>query len=71
MTEKRIPVEQKEFKELFGFTKDYRATVGSLKKALDGLDDDMTIGVLFDSEMAYCNIHAVLVTDSLVRLVGD
>ena len=72
MSEKRITIEQTDFKDKFGFKEDYRATVGSLKKALDNFDDDLPIGVLYDSEFAYCDITEIFVgKDGLVRLVGD
>lgn len=72
MSEKRFEIKQKNFKNKFGFENDYRATVGSLKKALENFDDDLPIGVLYDSEMAYCDLHYVFLDDDgLVRLVGD
>lgn len=71
MSEKKIHIEQKNFKNKFGFEIDFRATVGSLKKALENFDDDLPIGVLYDSEMAYSDLHYVFVCDDLVRLVGD
>ena len=72
MNEKRFEIKQKNFKNKFGFENDYRATVGSLKKALENFDDDLPIGVLYDSEMAYCDLHYVFLDDDgLVRLVGD
>ena len=72
MTEKRIRIEHKDFKNQFGFERDYRATVGSLKKALENYDDELPIGVLYDSEFAYCDITEIFVgKDGLVRLVGD
>lgn len=58
MTDKKIcDVEQK--KQLGC----YRATVGSLKKALEKLDDDAPIGVRFDGGLAYTDINKVLLTD--------
>ncbi|MBP5423005.1 MAG: hypothetical protein J6Y78_11245 [Paludibacteraceae bacterium] len=72
MSEKRFKLQQKNFKNKFGLENDYRATVGSLKKALENFDDDLPIGVLYDSEMAYCDLHYVFLgDDGLVRLVGD
>lgn len=72
MTEQRIPIKQKNFKNKFGLKRDYRATVGTLKEALEGLDDDLPIGVLYDTEFAYCNINEVLIgKDGLIRLIGD
>ena len=72
MSEKRFHIKQENFKNRFGFENDYRATVGSLKKALENFDDGLPIGVLYDSEMAYSDLHYVFVgDDGLVRLVGD
>ena len=72
MTEKRFKINKKNFKNKFGFENDYRATVGSLKKILECFDDDLPIGVLYDSEMAYCDLHEVFIDDDdLVVLVGD
>ncbi len=72
MTEKRIWIEQKDFKGIFGLKRDYRATVGALKKALENFDDDLPIGILYDSEFAYCDIYEIFLgEDGLVRLVGD
>lgn len=72
MSKKRFEIKQKNFKNKFGFENDYRATVGSLKKALEFFDDDLPVGVLYDVEMAYCDLHYVFVgDDGLVRLVGD
>lgn len=71
MTEKRIRVKQTDFKDKFGFERDFRATVGSLKKALEEFDDDLPIGILYDSEFAYCDIHEIMCHEGLVRLVGD
>ena len=71
MSEKRIKVKQKNFKNLFGFERDYRATVGYLKEALEDFDDDLPIGILYDSEFAYCDIKEIMCRDGLVRLVGD
>lgn len=72
MSEKRFKIKQKNFKNKFRFENDYRATVGSLKKILEQFDDDLPIGVLYDTEMAYCDLHEVFVgDDGLVRLVGD
>lgn len=72
MSEKRFYIEQKNFKNKFGLESDFRATVGSLKKSLENFDDDLPIGVLYDSEMAYSDLYYVFVgDDSLVRLVGD
>lgn len=72
MSEKRFHIKQKNFNNKFGFDEDYRATVGSLKKALENFDDDLPIGVLYDSEMAYSDLHYVFVgDDGLVRLIGD
>ena len=71
MSEK-IYIKQKNFKNKFGFENDYRATVGSLKKSLENFDDDLPIGVLYDSEMAYSDLHyAFVADDGLVILVGD
>ena len=72
MSEEKFYIEQKNFKNKFGFENDYRATVGGLKKALENFDDDLPIGVLYDTEMAYSDLHYVFVgDDGLVRLVGD
>lgn len=72
MSEERFRIKQKNFKNKFGFENDYRATVGSLKKALENFDDDLPVGVLYDTEMAYCDLYSVFVgDDGLVRLVGD
>lgn len=72
MSDKNFHIEKKNFKNKFGFEIDYRATVGSLKKALENFDDDLPIGVLYDGEMAYSDLHYVFVgDDGLVRLVGD
>lgn len=72
MSEKRFHIEKKNFKNKFGFENDYRATVESLKKALEQFDDDLPIGVLYDTEMAYSDLHYVFLgDDGLVRLVGD
>lgn len=71
MTE-RIWIEHKNFKNLFGFETDYRATVGALKKVLKQFDDDLPIGIVYDSEFAYCDINGIcLGKDGLVRLIGD
>lgn len=65
-------IEQKDFKNKFGLKNDYRATVGSLKKALKNFDDDLPIGVLYDSEMAYSDLYYVFLDNNgLVILVGD
>ena len=53
MSDNRFDIKQKNFKNKFGFENDYKATVGSLKKALENFDDDLPIGVLYDTEMAY------------------
>ena len=72
MSEKRFYIEQKNFKNKFGFENDYRATVGGLKKALENFDNDLAIGVLYDTEMAYSDLYYVFIgDDGLVRLVGD
>ena len=72
MSEERFKIKQKNFKNKFGFENDYRATVGSLKKALENFDDDLPVGVLYDTEMAYCDLYEIFVgDDGLVRLVGD
>ena len=72
MSEKRFRIKQKNFKNRFGFENDYRATVGALKKILEYFDDDLPIGVLYDSEVAYCDLHEVFIDDDdLVVLVGD
>ena len=72
MSEQRFRIKQKNFKNRFGFENDYRATVGALKKALENLDDDLPIGVSYDSEMAYCDLHEVFIDNNdLVILVGD
>ena len=72
MTKKRFKIKQKSFKNKCGLKNDYRATVGSLKKVLEFFDDDLPIGVLYDSEMAYCDLHEVFIDDDdLVILVGD
>ena len=68
----RIYIEQKNFKNKFGFENDFRATVGGLKKVLENFDDDLPIGVLYDSEMAYSDLYyAFVADDGLVILVGD
>jgi len=72
MSEKRFPIKRKNFNDKFGFENDYRATVGALKKALENFDDDLPIGVLYDTEMAYSDLYEVFLgDDGLVRLVGD
>ena len=71
MSEKRFKIKQKNFKNKCGLENDYRATVGALKKILEYFDDDLPIGVLYDSEMAYCDLHEVFIDDDLVILVGD
>lgn len=73
MNEKRIRIKTKDFKNQFGFRgKDYRATVGSLKEVLENFDDDLPIGVLYDGELAYCDIYQIFIgEDGIVRLVGD
>ena len=72
MSEKRLGIERKNFKNKFGLENDYRATVGSLKKTLENFDDDLPIGVLYDSEMAYCDLYEIFLgDDGLVILVGD
>ena len=72
MSEKRFEIKQKNFKDKFGFENDYRATVGSLKKALENFDDDLPVGVLYDTEMADSDLYEIFVgDDGLVRLVGD
>ena len=72
MNEKRIKIKHKNFQDKFGFKNDYRATIGSLKKALEKFDDDLPVGVLYDTEMAYCDLYEIFVgDDGLVRLVGD
>lgn len=67
----RVNIEQKDFKTQFGLQRDYRATVGSLKKALENFDDDLPIGVLYDTEFAYCDIHEIMLEDGLVKIIGD
>ena len=70
--EKRINIEQTDFKDKFGFIVDYRATVGALKKALKDIDDDLPIGVLYDTEFASCDIHEIIKKKKgIVWLVGD
>ena len=72
MSEEKFYIEKKNFKNKFGFENDYRATVGGLKKALENFDDDLPIGVLYDTEMAYSDLYYIFVgDDGLVRLVGD
>ena len=72
MSEEKFYIEQKNFKNKFGFENDYRATEGGLKKALENFDDDLPIGVLYDTEMAYSDLYYIFVgDDGLVRLVGD
>ena len=72
MSEKRFYIKQKNFKNRFGLENDYRATVGSLKEALENFDDDLPVGVLYDSEMAYSDLYYIFIaSDGLVRLVGD
>ena len=72
MSEEKFYIEQKNFKNKFGFENDYRATVGGLKKALENFDNDLPIGVLYDTEMAYSDLYYIFVgDDGLVRLVGD
>ena len=67
-----MKLNKKNFKDKFGFENDYRATVGSLKKALENFDDDLPVGVLYDTEMAYSDLYEIFVgDDGLVRLVGD
>ena len=71
MSDNRFDIKQKNFKNKFGFENDYKATVGSLKKALENFDDELPVVVLFDSEMAYSDLHYAFLDDGLVRLVGD
>ena len=72
MNEKRFYIKQKNFKNKFGLENDYRATVGSLREALENFDDDLPIGVLYDSEIAYSDLYYIFIADDgLVRLVGD
>lgn len=72
MSENRFDIKQKNFKNKFGFENDYKATVGSLKKVLENFDDGLPIVVLYDSEMAYSDLHYIFLDDDgLVRLVGD
>lgn len=71
MINKRVKVKNKDFKNQFGYERDYRATVGSLKRALDEFDDDLPIGVLYDTGFAYCDIYEIILEDGLVKLVGD
>lgn len=72
MTEKRFSIKQKNFRNKFGFENDYRATVGGLKKALENFDDDLPVGILYDTEIAYSDLYEVFVDDDgLVILVGD
>lgn len=59
MTEKRFRIKQKIFKNKFEFENDYRATAESLKKILSFFDDDLTIGVLYDSGMTYYDLHEI------------
>ena len=68
---KRIKIDQTDFENKFGLKIDYRATVGSLKKALEGLDDDLPIGILYDTEMAYCDICEILISKGSVKLIGE
>ena len=70
MIEKSVPIEQKDFKNQFGLKRDYRATVGSLKKALEQFDDDLPIGVLYDTGYAYCDIDEIIIEEGLVKLIG-
>lgn len=69
--EKRVKVEQKDFKTQFGFRTDYRATVASLKKALEYFDDELPIGILYDGGCGYCDIYEIIIENGLVKLVGD
>ena len=72
MNEKRFYIKQKNFKNKFGLENDYRATVGSLKEALENFDDNLPIGVLYDTEMAYSDLYYIFIADDgLVRLGGD
>ena len=72
MSEKRIDIKKTNFEDNFCFKDDYRATVGYLKKALECFYDDLPIGILYDSEFAYCDLHQIFVgKDGLVILVGD
>lgn len=59
MTDKQIFIMEQEKK--LGY---YRCTVGSLKKALQDLDDDAPIGVRFDGGYAYTDINELLLTES-------
>ena len=43
---------------------DYRATIGTLKKALNGLPDDAPIGVRFDGGYGYADIERLLLTEN-------
>ena len=68
MTEKRyneIDVEQ----SLNRWHNDYRATVGSLKKALEDFDDDLSIGVRFDDGYGYAEINQIFELDKKYGLV--
>ena len=68
MTEKRYNTVEVET-TLNKYHNDYRATVGSLKKALENFDDNLHIGVLFDSEMAYTDIIELFEVDKKKNLV--
>ena len=39
MSDNRFDIKQKNFKNKFGFENDYKATVGSLKKALENFEE--------------------------------
>ena len=71
--EKKVRVKQTNFGNQFngdyGYG-DYRATVGSLKKALECFDDDLPIGVNYDDGYGYCDINEIIIEEGLVRLIG-
>lgn len=68
---KPVEIEQKNFKNQFGFERDYRATVGTLKKALEGLDDDLPIGVNYDGGFGYTDLYKIILEDGLYHIIGD
>lgn len=48
---------------------DYRATVGGLKKVLEAFDDDLNIGVRFDTGFGYTDINEIFELEEKFGLV--
>lgn len=57
-------IEHEIWKESTYHGEDYRATIGSLKEALENLPDDAPIGVRFDGGYGYTDINELLLADS-------